>query len=119
MKEIVLKFLDDNYTMNLSTYVSYKLRDKYKNEDVPLKEVFSQLETIFSINDEEQRVIFDEWADKKSIEINNIVVSIQEKIYQLTGKTLKISPEEMNGLIDEVNVREETDTLIRFLLDFK
>jgi len=34
----------------------------------------------------------------------------------LTGKTIKVSPEQMNGLIDEVNVREEADDLIRALL---
>lgn len=116
MKEIVLKYLDDSYAMTLSTYVSYKLRDKHKNEDVSLKEVFIQLETIFSIDENQQREIFDEWADIKSVELNNLIVSIQEKIYQLTGKTIKVSPEQMNGLIDEVNVREEADDLIRSLL---
>ena len=117
MKEIVLKYLDDTYKMTLSTYVSFKLMDKYKNEDVSLKEVFTQLETIFSLTPDEQREIFDVWADKKSIELNNLVVSMQEKIYQLTGKTLQVSPDKMNGLIDEVNVREESDGLIRLLLN--
>jgi hypothetical protein len=112
MKEIVLKYLDDTYMMTLSTYVSYKLKDKYKNEDVSLKEVFIQLETIFNLTPEEQRDIFDDWTDKKSIEINNLVVSIQEKIYKLTGKTFEIPTEQMNGLID---VREQ-DELIRTLL---
>lgn len=116
MKEIVLKYLDDTYVMTLSTYVSFKLKDKYKNEDVSLREVFIQLETIFNITPDEQRDIFDIWADKKSIEINNLVVSIQEKIYQLTGKTIEVSPDKMNGLIDEVNIREESDALIRALM---
>lgn len=116
MKEIVLKYLDDTYAMTLSTYVSYKLKDKHKNEDVSLKEVFIQIETIFSINDNEQREIFDEWADKKSIELNNLIVSMQEKLYQLTGKTIQLTPEKMNGLIDEVNVREESDSLLRLLM---
>ena len=116
MKEIVLKYLDDTYVMTLSTYVSFKLKDKYKNEDVSLREVFIQLETIFNITPDEQRDIFDIWADKKSIEINNLVVSIQEKIYQLTGKTIEVSPDKMNGLIDEVNIREESDALIRALI---
>jgi len=116
MKEIVLKYLDETYAMTLSTYVSYKLRDKHKDEDVSLKEVFIQLDTIFSLTEEEQREIFDIWADTKSIEINNLVVSIQEKIYKLTGKTVQMSPEKMNGLIDVINVREEADDLIRALI---
>lgn len=119
MKEIVLKYLDETYAMTLSTYVSYKLKDKHKDEEVSLKEVFVQMETIFSINEDEQREIFDLWADKKSIELNNLVVSIQEKLYQLTGKTIQVSPDKMNGLIDEVDVRNETDALIRLMMDFK
>lgn len=119
MKKIVLKYLDETYAMTLSTYVSYKLKDKHKDEEVSLKEVFIQMETIFSIDADEQREIFNEWADKKSIELNNLVVSIQEKLYQLTGKTIQVTPDKMNGLIDEVDVRNETDGLIRLLMDFK
>lgn len=118
MNEIVLKYLDDTYMMTLSTYVSFKLKDKYKNEDVSLKEVFIQLETIFNITPDEQRVIFDTWADKKSIEINNLVVSMQEKIYQLTGKTIELSPEKMNGLIvEDVDGKQRADQLIRLLIN--
>lgn len=117
MKEIVLKYLDDTYMMTLSTYVSFKLKDKYKNEDVSLKEVFIQLETIFNLTPDEQRNIFDIWADKKSIELNNIVVSMQEKIYQLTGKTLEVTPDQMNGLIENDDVHEKAHNLIRLLLD--
>ena len=117
MKEIVLKYLDDTYMMTLSTYVSFKLKDKYKNEDVSLKEVFIQLETIFNLTPDEQRNIFDFWADKKSIELNNLVVSMQEKIYQLTGKTLEVTPDQMNGLIENDDVHEKAHNLIRLLLD--
>jgi len=119
MREIVLKYLDETYAMTLSTYVSYKLKDKHKDEEVSLKEVFIQIETIFSINADEQREIFDMWADKKSIELNNLIVSIQEKIYQLTGKTIQVTPDKMNGLIDEVNIRDEADALIRLLMESK
>ena len=116
---LFLKYLDETYAMTLSTYVSYKLKDKHKDEEVSLKEVFVQMETIFSINEDEQREIFDLWADKKSIELNNLVVSIQEKLYQLTGKTIQVSPDKMNGLIDGVDVRNETDALLRLMMDFK
>lgn len=117
MKEIVLKYLDDTYMMTLSTYVSFKLKDKYKNEEVSLKEVFIQLETIFNLTPDEQRAIFDVWADRKSIELNNLVVSMQEKIYQLTGKTLEVTPDQMNGLIENNDVHEKAHNLIRLLLD--
>lgn len=116
MKQIVLKYLNDNYKFTLSTYVSYKLRERLSNDDVSLKEVLSQLDTIFSLSDEELRTVFEIWCDMKSIEINNLVVDMQDKLYQLTGKTIQVSPEQMNGLIDVINVREDTDDLIRTLL---
>ena len=116
MNQIVLKYLDDNYKFTLSTYVSYKLRERLSNDDVSLKEVLNQLDIIFSLSEEELRTVFEIWCDKKSIEINNLVVEMQDKIYQLTGKTIQVSPEQMNGLIDVVNVREDTDDLIRTLL---
>ena len=116
MKELVLKYLDDNYKFTLSTYASYKLREILSNNDVSLREVFIQLEIIFSLPEEELRQAFEIWCDIKAIEINNLVVDIQDKLYLLTGKTIQVSPEQMNGLIDVVNVREESDELIRMLL---
>jgi predicted site-specific integrase-resolvase len=116
MKEIVLKYLNDNYKFTLSTYVSYKLRERLSNDDVSLKEVLTQLDTIFSLTPDELRDFFELWSDIKSIEINNLVVEMQDKIYQLTGKTINVTPEQMNGMIDVVNVREEPDDLIRMLL---
>ena len=116
MNQIVLKYLDDNYKFTLSTYVSYKLRERLSNDDVSLREVLKQLDIIFSLSEEELRTVFEIWCDKKSIEINNLVVEMQDKIYQLTGKTIQVTPEQMNGMIDVVNVREESDELIRMLL---
>ena len=116
MNQIVLKYLDDNYKFTLSTYASYKLRERLSNDDVSLREVLKQLDIIFSLSEEELRTVFEIWCDKKSIEINNLVVEMQDKIYQLTGKTIQVTPEQMNGMIDVVNVREESDELIRMLL---
>ena len=116
MKEIVTKYLNDNYKFTLSTYVSYKLRERLSNDDVSLKEVLTQLDTIFSLTPDELRDYFEAWADVKAIEINNLVVDMQDKIYQLTGKTVRVPVDQLNGLIDVVNVREESDDLIRMLL---
>ena len=116
MKQIILKYLDDNYKFTLSTYASYKLREKLSNSDVSLREVFIQLELIFCLPEDELRIPFEIWCDMKAIEINNLVVDMQEKIYKLTGKTIQVSTEQMNGLIDVINVREESDDLIRALL---
>ena len=103
MREIVLKYLNETYKFNLSTYISFKLRDVYKREDVSLREVFSNIGTIFSLEEQEIREYFDEWADSKSIELNNMVVSLQEKIYAKTGKTINLPIEDINCLINELN----------------
>jgi hypothetical protein len=42
---------------------------------------------------------------------------MQEKIYQLTGKTLEVTPDQMNGLIENDDVHEKAHNLIRLLLD--
>jgi len=116
MKQIVINYLDDNYKFTLSTYASYKLREKLSNSDISLREVFIQLEIIFSLPEDELREAFEIWCDIKAIEINNLVVDLQDKIYQLTGKVVQVPVDQMNGLIDVVNVREESDDLIRMLL---
>lgn len=116
MKQIVINYLDDNYKFTLSTYASYKLREKLSNSDISLREVFIQLEIIFSLPEEELREAFEIWCDIKAIEMNNLVVDLQDKIYQLTGKVIQVPVDQMNGLIDVVNVREESDDLIRMLL---
>jgi hypothetical protein len=116
MKQIVINYLDDNYKFTLSTYASYKLREKLSNSDISLREVFIQLEIIFSLPEDELREAFEIWCDIKAIEMNNLVVDLQDKIYQLTGKVIQVPVDQMNGLIDVVNVREESDDLIRMLL---
>jgi hypothetical protein len=113
MKEIVLKYLDETYRFTLSTYISYKLRDKYKDEDVSLKEVFTQIETIFGLPEEKQREIFDEWADIQAVKLNNIVVDIQEKLYLKTGKEINVPVEEMNDMVAKMIFDNSHDDMIR------
>ena len=113
MKEIVLKYLDDTYRFTLSTYISYKLRDKYKDEDVSLKEVFTQIETIFGLPDEKQREFFDEWADIQAVKLNNIVVDIQEKLYLKTGKEINVPVEEMNDMVAKMIFDNPHDDMFR------
>lgn len=116
MKEIVVKYLNKNYKLTLSTYVSYKLKEILTDNEISLKEVFNQLEIIFNLSANEQIEIFESWADVKAIEINNLVVDMQDRIYQLTGKTIKVPIDQLNSVIDIDNVRNESDELIRMLL---
>jgi len=101
MKDLVIKYLNDNYKLTLSTYVSYYLIEILTGNNISLKEVLNQISLIFSLNDEEQSNFFNEWADIKAIELNNLIVDIQEKMYNLTGKTIDIHPRDMNGLINQ------------------
>lgn len=110
MKDLVIKYLNDNYKLTLSTYVSYSVIEILTGNSISLKEVLNQISLIFSLNDEEQSNFFNEWADIKAIELNNLIVDIQEKMYNLTGKTIDIHPSDMNGII---NHGDNLDQFIR------
>lgn len=118
MKTIVIEYLNTSYKITLSSYVSYKIKDIYNNTEVSLKHVFDSLGLIFSLTDEEVREIFDTWVDIKATELNNLVVDIQTKIFLETGQTMRIDVETMNGLIEEMEVRENKEDMDRFFSKF-
>lgn len=118
MKTIVIDYLNTNYKITLSSYVSYKIKDVFNNTEVSLKHVFDSLGLIFSLTDEEVREIFDTWVDIKATELNNLVVDIQTKIFLETGQTMRIDVETMNGLIEEMEVRENKEDMDRFFSKF-
>lgn len=100
MKEIIIKYLNNLYVFKLSTYTTYKLYDKMEQRDVGLKEVFNTIIKVFNISDDELSDIFSEWADKKSIEINNKVVDIRNELYKTTGLELQLTVADLNKMIE-------------------
>jgi hypothetical protein len=107
MKEVVFNYLDKHYRFTLSTYSSYMLQDKQTKEDVYLRSVFAELETIFSVTPEELEVIWGYWADAKILELNNKITDIRYKVYEITGKTVELGINEINNalIVDEEDVK--------------
>lgn len=104
MKDIIIKYLDKNYKFTLSTYVSYNLYDRNGCKEVRLKEVLENIMHIFNISNEELRLIFDDWADTRAIEMQNKVTDFRYKLYELTGIDLQLTAADLNKmLIDDDN----------------
>jgi len=64
MKTIVIRYLDKNYYVPLST-VSYTLIDRFNREPVGIKTLFASLQLIFNITEEDTLSIYNEWIDKQ------------------------------------------------------
>ena len=104
MKPIILKYLNKNYRLTYSTFSSYLLKDRIREEEVKLSDVINSLKNIFTVSDEEIMTIFDEWADSQSILLNNRLVEIQERLYKI-GVTVDLSPQQINTLIEDEEKR--------------
>lgn len=102
MKELILKYLDKNYKFTLSTYVSYNLYDKIDNKEARLVDVLDSLKLIFTIDNDKTDLlmdIFDIWADKKAIEIQNNITDLRYKLYEKTGIELQLTPADLNNML--------------------
>jgi hypothetical protein len=83
------------------------LQDKETKEDVYLRTVFTELETIFSVTPEELESIWSYWADAKILELNNKITDIRYKVYEITGKTVELGINEINNalVMDDEDVK--------------
>ena len=106
MKEIVSKFLEDQYRFTLSTYSSYMLQDRHTKQDVYLRTVFENLKTIFGVDDEELQEIWDFWADKKIIELNNRITDIRYKVFEITGHDVEVGINEINAALSKDDLEQ-------------
>ena len=100
MEDIVINYLDKNYSFNLSTLYSYKLKDKHNGSDVYLTELWSDMEKIFNLSKEDFEKIWDKWADIKIIELNNRITDIRYKLYELNGTDYNLTSEDINQILN-------------------
>jgi hypothetical protein len=103
LKPIILIYLNKNYRFTYSTFNSYLLKDRIRDEDIKLSDVISSLKVIFTVSDEEIMTIFDEWADSQSILYYQRLFEIQERLYK-NGITIKLSPQQINTLIEDEEI---------------
>jgi len=101
MKEIITDYLNDNYRMTLSSYVSFMIEDKEQKINVSSKEVIVILMEIFAVSEDEVNEIFDAWADTKQTILNNKIADLRYMLYEKTGVELQLTPADLNKLIEE------------------
>lgn len=82
----------------LSTYTSYKLYDKTEHKDIGVKSVLGSIKKIFDVDNDELIQIFDEWSEKKAIELNNKVADLRYKIHAATGLDVELTVNDLNKL---------------------
>ena len=99
MEEIIIKYLNKQYQLTLSTYVSYKVLDKVDNLEVSLKQVIHNVILIFNIDEAEIIRIFDKWADNQATLLNNKIADIRYKLYEQTGVELQLTTNDLNQLV--------------------
>jgi hypothetical protein len=99
MEEIIIKHLNKQYQLTLSTYVSYKVLDKIDNVEVSLKQVIQNIILIFNIDETEIMGIFDKWADNQATLLNNKIADIRYKLYEQTGVELQLTTNDLNQLV--------------------
>ena len=110
MDKLIYKYFDKNYRLTLSTYSSFKLYDKVNDVDIGLKQVLLSMEEMFSISQDNIHEVFERWSDNQAILINNRIVELQERLYVLTGKTITLTPNDLNKLLGPTT-KEESDII--------
>lgn len=110
MDNLIYKYFDKNYRLTISTYSSYKLYDRINNIDIGLKTVMLSMEKIFSVPQDKIHEVFEKWSDNQAIIINNRIVDLQEKLYILTGKSITLTPNDINKLLNP-KTKEEKDII--------
>lgn len=100
MEKIIIKHLELQYKFTLSTLQSYQLIDRYSNQKIYIKSLFNDLEKIFGVSNEELLEIWDIWAERKIVELNNKITEIRYQLYETTGiDSFEVSINEINRML--------------------
>jgi hypothetical protein len=107
MEKIIIKHLELQYKFTLSTLQSYQLVDRYNNQKIYIKSLFNDLEKIFGVSNEELLEIWDIWAERKILELNNRITEIRYQLYEATGvDSFDISINEINKVLINDNLND-------------
>jgi len=96
MKDLIFKYLLDNYEINLTTYTKLKILDKYDQREVTKDWLRREIVVLYGLEDEDGCLlksdieIFEVWLDAEIIKIENKVADIQYEIYNKTGVELDL-----------------------------
>lgn len=64
---MVIKYLDDNFTMTFESYYIGKVIDNYTKKGILVTELSIIINTVFSLGEKESLIIAMKWWDEKEI----------------------------------------------------
>lgn len=99
MEEIVISYLDKQYSFTMSTLYSFKLYDKLNKTEIYLKSLWLEIEVIFGLSFEDFEPIWEKWSDTKILEINNKITDMRYKLYEFNGTDIVLTTEEINKML--------------------
>lgn len=99
MKQLILKFLETNYTLNFEAYAYHTLYNKTAEKSQNIRSVIKDMNKVFVVDPAEFIEAFDEWVTKKSEDAKIAVIEIQERLQKITGRDV---------LINEIDLAELT-----------
>lgn len=91
MKELILNFLETNYTFNFESYAYHSLYDKGAERNKGMHSILKDMNTVFIVDSEVFVEAFEEWTSKKVEEVKTLILEVQDKLQKLTGKEVSIS----------------------------
>jgi len=102
MKEIIHKFLTDNFYMDLSTFSSYCLKESGNHNSIYLKLIYNKLGKIFGYEPDSDELIdiVSEWNTQQIAILTRKINHIKYRLYSDTGSD-KVELDEMCKLIKE------------------
>lgn len=103
MKEVIHKYLAREYSFTPITYINLTLIENTSNREVKIAEVFKTLITVFSIDEAEMLVIFDEWAELQAVIVHNKVVDFKYAYFEKYG--VPVPSSELEGYIINPDLR--------------
>lgn len=74
IKDIILDYIETNYTMSYERMVQYKVYCKNRETDVRLTQVYEDIMEIFGLDHKSTGEYFDAWINQEAIRIDNEAV---------------------------------------------
>ena len=103
MKVLIFKYLEKHYTLSLKAYDIHELYDKTNKKYKRIHQVFIEMKTVFDVNGDVFLEVFEEWLNKKSIELVAITLELQTKLQLLTGKDIIITAADLDKMTADHN----------------
>jgi hypothetical protein len=128
MKDIIFRYLINNYEINLTTYSKLRVFDKHEKIEVTQDWLRTEITCLYGLEDDDELEVFEIWLRGEIIKVENELTDMQFQIYEKTGIELDMNTtawvsdlhsEALNrvDLSDEGNVKVGLSDYTQKLLD--